>query len=251
MIPSIHLFSSSSLLFFFATKSKFKKFHMGEEKKEEAGTSGDAGGGSGALPAGVVPFFCSDSHADKLGMKTGKGIVDLVDMKSFDKELYLKEIADLGFMCPFEPVEKQLKECPLEEFVVVTDVESKHGEMFLLYYGGEAISKLRDEKAAAEAAKQAMEAKLAAEAEEKRLAEEARKNAVYVDEPMKSRLYVSDTAVSTQRYLYTTDRERTLHLDAAAAILFLFTVPHNWSNALSFHHRSPLYLKLSAGGNSR
>jgi len=98
---------------------------MSEEKKDEA----VADEGAPALPDGVMPFFLSDSHAQKLNMKTGVGIVDLVPMASFNKELYLKEISDLGFMCPFEPVEKQLKECPLEEFLVLTDTESKHGEM--------------------------------------------------------------------------------------------------------------------------
>jgi hypothetical protein len=166
---------------------------MSEEKKDEA----TAAEGPPPLPEGVMAFFLSDSHAQKLGMKTGAGIVDLVPMATFNKDMYLKEIAELGFMCPFEPVEKQLKECPLEEFLVLTDIESVHGEMFLLYYGAEAIKNLTEKASQEAAAKKAEEERLAAEAEAARIAEEARKNAVYVDEPMYPQVYVSETAEAT------------------------------------------------------
>ena len=166
---------------------------MSEEKKDEA----TAAEGPPPLPEGVMAFFLSDSHAQKLGMKTGAGIVDLVPMATFNKDMYLKEIAELGFMCPFEPVEKQLKECPLEEFLVLTDIESVHGEMFLLYYGAEAIKNLTEKASQEAAAKKAEEERLAAEAEAARIAEEARKNAVYVDEPMYPQVYISETADAT------------------------------------------------------
>ena len=82
---------------------------MSEEKKADEPTpEGEARGPT--LPEGVLPFFVSDSHATKLGMKTGEGIVDIVPSKKFNKEQYVKEIQELGFMCPFEPVLKQITE---------------------------------------------------------------------------------------------------------------------------------------------
>ena len=87
---------------------------MAEEKKADT----DAPEGEAIapkLPDGVLPFFVSDSHATKLGMKTGEGIVDLVPSKAFNKEEAIKEVQELGFMSPFDPALKQITEVSLPE----------------------------------------------------------------------------------------------------------------------------------------
>ncbi|GMI50247.1 hypothetical protein TeGR_g4809 [Tetraparma gracilis] len=168
---------------------------MAEEKKDESAPAAD---GPPPLPAGVKPWFCSDKMVQVIEMKTGPAIVDLLPFKSFDKEFWLADIQAKGFMSPFDPVADEIKQCPLPEFLIVTDVESTYGEMFLIYYSEEAIV---NRTAAAEAAAAAAEAerKRLEEEEAARLAaEEARKNAVYVDEPMKSRPYASGTAAATE-----------------------------------------------------
>jgi len=202
-----------------------------EEEKKEGPTA----------PEGVLPFFFPDSGAQKYGMKTGEGIVDLVsfslerggllltclysagpvgrenqallleanvvtfspalsqiEMKTFKKQPILDEIAAMGFMCPFEPVQKEINACPLEEFLVVTDIKSTYGEMFLLYYTGEAIEAELNKAAIAEKAAAEEKARKEKEEADRIAAEEARKNAVYVDEPFLSKPYTSDTQEQTE-----------------------------------------------------
>lgn len=151
-------------------------------------------------PPGVKPFFFPDSGAVKYGMKTGPGIVDLVAQKSFPTAEILKSILEMGFMCPFDVVEKELKECPLPEFLVVTDTKSLYGEMFLLYYTESAItSKLMEVELAAAAVAEALRKEEEA-IEEKRRAEEARRTAVYVDLPIVPRVpYISTTQEETSK----------------------------------------------------
>ena len=50
-------------------------------------------------------------------------------MKSFVRDDILKSITEMGFMCPFDVVEKEIKECTNDEFLVVTDIKSTYGEM--------------------------------------------------------------------------------------------------------------------------
>ena len=77
-------------------------------------------------------------------------------------------------------------------------MESIFGEMFLIYFSEQAIADRTAvaDKAAAEA--EAERIRLEEEAAAKLAAEEARKNAVYIDEPMKSKLYISSTSVDTE-----------------------------------------------------
>jgi len=88
---------------------------------------------------GVFPFFMADSGAQKFNLKSGKGIADLVKNKRFNKKIILQDISKYGFMCPFEPCEKKLQDCELDEFVIVCDPKSTYGEMFLLLYKTKAI----------------------------------------------------------------------------------------------------------------
>ncbi|GMI04564.1 hypothetical protein TrLO_g114 [Triparma laevis f. longispina] len=175
---------------------------MSEEKKadeppQDVAEDNKAEDAVPVLPPGVKPFFVSDSHAQKLGMKTGEGIVDLLPSKFFNKEEQIAQVVELGFMCAFDPVMKEMKECPVEEFLVVTDTDSKFGEMFLLYYSGDAITGFTDAARIEEEKRMAEEKRLADIAAAKAAAEEARRNAVYVDEPMKSKLYVSESMEAT------------------------------------------------------
>ena len=96
---------------------------MPEEKKDDVPPSPPV------CPPGVKPFFFPDSGAVKYGFKTGPLIVDLVPSKSFNRDEVLKSITEMGFMCPFDVVEKEIKECTNEEFIVVTDIKAIYGEM--------------------------------------------------------------------------------------------------------------------------
>jgi len=98
------------------------------------------------LPSGIFPFFMSDSAAEKKGLKNGPGIKDLIPLKSFSVSEALEEIATYGFMCAFEPCQKQLKECDLKEFYVASDPNLAYGEMFLLLYTPEAIEKYKEKE---------------------------------------------------------------------------------------------------------
>lgn len=88
---------------------------MSEEKKadeppQDVAEDNKAEDAVPVLPPGVKPFFVSDSHAQKLGMKTGEGIVDLLPSKFFNKEDQIAQVVELGFMCAFDPVMKEMKE---------------------------------------------------------------------------------------------------------------------------------------------
>jgi len=148
-------------------------------------------------PDGVFPFFMANSGAEKYELKNGPGIIDLVEEKTFNRDLILEEIQNLGFMCPFEPCESYLKQCPLDEFKVICDPTSSFGEMFLLIYSPAIMQQLteaakKNERIKQEARKKEEEDAAAAEA-----AEYARKNAVYVEKPFVVKPYVSETADAT------------------------------------------------------
>ncbi len=149
-------------------------------------------------PEGVFPFFMADNAAEKYEMKTGDAIIDLVHRKTFNTAKILQEIKTYGFMCAFEPCESHLKDCGLEEFVVVCDTTSKFGEMFLLLHSEGAIASFRsvaeEEEEVANIKKREREIREAAEKEAKLL----RKSAVYVDTPIVSKVYKSITSEATE-----------------------------------------------------
>ena len=95
----------------------------------------------------------------------------------------------------------------------MTDTASTFGEMFLLYYTGPSITTFLDAAAAEEEKRLAEERRLKEEEEARLAAEEGRKNAVYVDEPMKSRVYVSETMDKTAEEIKALEivRERPLY----------------------------------------
>jgi WD40 repeat protein len=133
-----------------------------------------------------------------IGMKTGPAIVDLMPSKSFNKEFWMNDIQEKGFMSPFDPVSAEIKACPLEEFLIVTDVAGTYGEMFLIYYSGESINNRLQAIEAEANAKEAERLRLEQEEAERVAAEIARKNAVYVDVPMTSKPYLSETQDATE-----------------------------------------------------
>ena len=147
---------------------------------------------------GVYPFFIPNSGAEKFGLKTGPGIVDLVEFKAFQKNEILEEIQALGFMCPFEPCVTHIRACPLSEFIVVCDPTSKFGEMFLLLHSESSIQIFRE---AQEKERLELEEKLKLEEEEALMVKEAElalKNAVYIEKPFYAKEYHSSTADDTE-----------------------------------------------------
>lgn len=150
-------------------------------------------------PDGVLPFFMTDTAAAKYGMKTGDGIEDLIHRKTFNTADILKEIKTFGFMCGFEPCESYLKSCGLNEFVVVCDVASTFGEMFLLLYTKGAIDTFRsaaEQLEEEEISRQQNE--IAKKEKEQREAQQARKNVVYVEKPIFPKQYNSATSELTE-----------------------------------------------------
>lgn len=148
-------------------------------------------------PEGVVPLFLRGVTAEKFGMKTGEGVMDLVDSILIPKEDIAKEIEVLGVMSDFEPAKKHVAAFKGDNFLIVVDKESKYGEVFLLCVTEAAqesfLKIVRDREEAAAAA-----ARAELEAEEARLAAAiARANVVFEDLPMVPRPWESATAKST------------------------------------------------------
>ena len=148
-------------------------------------------------PDGVSPFFMANSGAEKYKLKNGPGIVDLVQERTFSKDLVLEEIRSLGFMCPFEPCETYLKQCPLDEFKVICDPTSKYGEMFLLVYSPVVMQELSEIAENNERMKQEARRKEEEDTATAEAAEYARHNVVYVEKPFIAKPYVSRTADAT------------------------------------------------------
>jgi hypothetical protein len=156
-----------------------------------------------------VPIFLRGVTCEKFGLKTGEGVMDLVNSKFLSREDIMKEIQLMGVMSDFEPAKKQLEAFKGAEILIVVDKESTYGETFLLCVTDEAqeqFFKIANEKAEAEAAK----LRAAEEAEAARKAAEwARANAVYEDVPIVPRPWVSATSVDTENEINTISHHRT------------------------------------------
>ena len=118
------------------------------------------------IPAGIYPFFMSNSGAEKYDLKIGPDILDLVPHKYFNTAAILEDIKKYGFMCAFEPCAKHLKTCKLEEFLIVCDINEKYGEKFLLLFTEQSTKSYQNEIAEKEAAEEAKEAEAEAAIEE-------------------------------------------------------------------------------------
>lgn len=149
-------------------------------------------------PEGVFPLFIRGSTCQKFGMKTGEGVMDLVDYIYLRKDVLLKDIQDGGAaMSDFYPAKKLIDSYPGENILIMVDSTGKHGENFLLCYTDAAqdsyMSKFREAEAALEAQRQAE-----IEAEEaQKAAAWARANIVYEDKPMSAKPWVSGTSADT------------------------------------------------------
>jgi len=152
------------------------------------------------LPDGVHPFFMTDSSAQKYNMKTGDGIIDLVNRKTFNTAEVLQEIKTYGFMCAFEPCESYLKDCRLNEFVVVCDTSSKYGEMFLLLYKKISIETFQSEAEAKEKEDKSIQKESKAQKEKDEQEKLARRTMVYIDKPfIANESYDSATTKETEQ----------------------------------------------------
>ncbi|CAM9257627.1 unnamed protein product, partial [Ectocarpus fasciculatus] len=148
-------------------------------------------------PDGVIPLFLRGVTCEKLGMKTGEGVMDLVDSITVPREDIAKEIQTLGVMSDFEPAKKYVDAFKGENFLIVVDQESKYGEVFLLCVTDAAqetfLSVVRErEEAAAKAARADQDA------EEARVAAaHARATVVFEDCPIVARLWDTPTSKDT------------------------------------------------------
>jgi hypothetical protein len=145
-------------------------------------------------PAGVLPIFLRGSTCEKYGLKTGDGVMDLVDYAYLRTEDLTKEIQTLGVMSDFEPAKKQLDSCTLEKILIIIDKSQIYGEVFLLCLTessqNEFFAKIQEKLDSIE--KQRLEA-LRIE-EERIAAEQARLNAVFVDKPLSPRGWSSSSS---------------------------------------------------------
>lgn len=130
-------------------------------------------------------------------MKTGEGVMDLVDSIVVPKEVIAKEIQTLGVMSDFEPAKKHVDAFKGENFLIVVDKESKYGEIFLLCVTKEAqeifLSVVKERE---ETAVKAARAELEAE-EAKAAIAYARANVIYEDCPIVARGWDSATSAET------------------------------------------------------
>jgi WD40 repeat protein len=178
-----------------------------------------------AAPDGVVPLFLRGVTAEKYGMKTGEGVMDLVDSIVVPREDIAKEILTLGVMSDFEPAKKYVDAFKGESFLIVIDKEQKYGEVFLLCVTEAAqevfLSVVRErEEAVARAARAEVEA------EEARVAAAfARANIVYEDSPVIARAWHSETSKDTE-----TDIKHLTHKPVRECISLEITRPKRACN---------------------
>lgn len=154
-------------------------------------------------PEGIVPIFLRGVTCEKFGLKTGEGVMDLVNFKYIVRDEILKEVQLMGVMSDFEPAKKHLEAFKGPEILIVVDKDGTYGETFLLCVTEEAqeqFFKIANDKADAEAAK--LRAAEDAEAARK-AAEWARANAVYEDVPIVPRPWVSATSEETENEINT------------------------------------------------
>ena len=161
-----------------------------------------------ATPPPTAPHNCPAAPLlphPRYGMKTGESISDTVAFKEFVVSEVLEEITKLGFMSDWHPMQKEVEAYQAENggsedplaILVVRDFEEKYGDNFYLCTSLEAKDAALGHVRAAQEAKEAAEeaARLAEEAAA--AAEFARLNAVFVDVPLYSKPYVSETSTAT------------------------------------------------------
>jgi dynein intermediate chain 3, axonemal len=158
-------------------------------------------------PEGCKPMMIGMKNMDeRYGLKTGPGMRDVLPFKLFNKEEVLDEIKKLGFYSDFNDFKSDIKAYKGEELLIVADLDELYGQNWyicLTEAAKEKVFKEVNDKVNAEKAKE--EARLKAIADEKaaKLAEEERiKNAVYEDKPFLSKVYQSNTLVSTRREIF-------------------------------------------------
>lgn len=149
-------------------------------------------------PDGILPLFLRGTTCEKFGFKTGEGVLDLVEYLYLSKEEIQKEIVNFGVMSDFEVAKKQVEISPGDKLLFVVDKQQKYGETILLYY----TEATRNEftQIAEERERQLELEKQAAIAmeEARKAAEWARQNVVFVDEPMSTKPWVSNSTAETE-----------------------------------------------------
>mmetsp|Transcript_31475 Transcript_31475/g.45303 ORF Transcript_31475/g.45303 Transcript_31475/m.45303 type:complete len:879 (+) Transcript_31475:10-2646(+) len=150
-----------------------------------------------APPKGIHPIFLRGVTCDKFGLKTGEGVLELVDYIDLKKEDVMKEIQVMGVMSDFEPAKKIIDSITGDKILIITDKGQKYGETFLICYTEDARN---DYLKGILEAQQAIELQRLEELrleEERKIAEHARLNVVYEDKPITPRPWVHMTQADT------------------------------------------------------
>lgn len=70
-------------------------------------------------PEGTRAMMISMREMDAMGLKTGSGLRETVESKTFSKAEILEQIAQVGFMCPFHEFRADIavRSCHLEFYL--------------------------------------------------------------------------------------------------------------------------------------
>eukprot|EP00939_MAST-03C_sp_MAST-3C-sp1_P003625 g3625.t1 len=150
-----------------------------KEAKEKANDNSPV-----AAPHGILCKWVSDSNAEKLGLKAGEGIRDLVAYKLFKVEFVRDHAQKFGNLSEFEPLIRLLDDAkyPFEEedVLVSSDLEKTYGEYWLFHYTIASKRAFFEELERKKKEKAAEKEKARRAEEERKRREEAERNMVWV-----------------------------------------------------------------------
>ncbi|GAB5369339.1 hypothetical protein AAMO2058_001396300 [Amorphochlora amoebiformis] len=87
-----------------------------------------------AIPEGIEPFSVSMANMEKLGLKNGENITDIVQYKEMDKQSVLVDCETHGFMSAFYDLRKKIEVFPEETLLIVGDMDCTYKDMCNFYW---------------------------------------------------------------------------------------------------------------------
>lgn len=85
-----------------------------------------------SVPDGCVPLMISMREMDTYELKTGPLIQDTVNYKIFSREYILDQVQQVGFMCPFHGIRKEVGNMKIDKILIVADRDEVYGENWLV-----------------------------------------------------------------------------------------------------------------------